>query len=498
MSYLIGLDIGTGSTKALAVDEETKTIKGSEHVAYPILTPQPYYSEQAPEIIWQAFVKSIARLTKRYGKPRAIGISCAMHSLIPVDNKGDALMNMITWADARSADIAEKIHASPEGKNLYEQTGMPIHAMSPLCKIIWLHQNEPELFTSTHKFISIKEYIWYRLFNVYEVDHSIASATGLFNIADCVWNTYSLELAEINADKLSTPVSTTYKRKISTKHVQDMLGVDGATEFVIGGSDGCLANLGSNALDAGKAALTIGTSGAIRIASAHPCHNFAAMTFNFRLDEKTFICGGPINNGGAVWKWFIKEMLKRELDDSDDYQTVIQHMSAEPGANGLVFLPYILGERAPIWNSKTSGVFFGINIQHTEGHFIRAVIEGITMALYSVGNALEKGAGHIDVIYASGGFTKSPEWLQILSDMFNKKIILRNAEDASAIGAAMMAKKAVDELVDYPQLLSDTTTTTITPSETAHKVYQEIFPTFCNLYEKLKDEMRILYERTTS
>ena len=498
MSYFIGLDIGTGSTKALAIDDTTKEIISVEHVSYPTLTPKPYYSEQAPEIIWQAFVKCISRLVRKHGNPKGVGLSSAMHSLIPIDKSGTPLMNMITWADARSADIAESIYHSAGAKKLYEETGMPIHAMSPLCKIIWLRENESTLFDSAHKFISIKEYIWFKIFGAFEIDHSIASATGLFNIHTCLWNESSLQLAGIHSDKLSVPVSTSYKRKIENSDVMELLGLDGSTEVVVGGSDGCLANLGSNAMFPGRAALTIGTSGAIRIASHTPCHNFEAMTFNYRLDENTFISGGPINNGGAVWKWFIKNILANELDSDEDYNEIIRHMSKEPCANGLLFLPYLLGERAPVWNSKTSGVFFGITGRHDQSHFTRAVIEGITMALYSVGKAIEDGAGYIEEIYVSGGFTKSSEWLQILADMFNKKIILGQTEDASAIGAAMMAKRSVDNLSEYPSMSTNENATTIIPAGSAHKKYQEVFPTFTNLYQKLKDDMKFVFERNTS
>lgn len=498
MSYFIGLDIGTGSTKALAIDDATKKIIAAEHVSYPTLTPKPYYSEQAPEIIWQAFIKCISRLVRKHGNPKGIGLSSAMHSLIPIDKSGNPLMNMITWADARSADIAESIYHSPDAKKLYEETGMPIHAMSPLCKIIWLRENESALFNTAHKFISIKEYIWFKIFAVFEIDHSIASATGLFNIHTCLWNEPSLQLADISVDKLSVPVSTTHKKKIENNAVMELLGIPTPTEFVIGGSDGCLANLGSSAMFPGRAALTIGTSGAIRIASHTPCPNFGAMTFNYRLDENTFIAGGPINNGGAVWKWFIKNILAKELAQDEDYHEIIQSMSKEPGANGLLFMPYLLGERAPVWNSKTSGVFFGITERHNQSHFTRAVIEGITMALYSVGKAVEDGAGYIEEIYVSGGFTKSPEWLQILADMFNKKIILGQTEDASAIGAAMMAKRSVDKLSEYPAMTSVENVATIIPSADAHKQYQRTFPLFKRLYENLKDDMKIVFEQNTS
>src|SRR5205085_2956373 len=135
--------------------------------------------------------------------PLAISLSSCMHSLVLIDNKQKPLTNLITWADTRSEKIADEIRRSPEAESLYRATGTPLHSMSPLCKIIWLKQNVPEIFAAAFKFISIKEFIWHRLFNVYQADHSVASGTGLFNIEKLEWNDASLKLCEINADQLS-------------------------------------------------------------------------------------------------------------------------------------------------------------------------------------------------------------------------------------------------------------------------------------------------------
>src|SRR5688500_8717114 len=153
--------------------------------------------------------------------------------------------------------------------------------MSPLSKIIWFKENEPELFNATHKFISIKEFIWLRLFHIYEVDHSIASATGLMNIESLQWNTNALTLAGINVDQLSVLVDTSHVRSNIDPVVANEIGIESTTPCVIGASDGCMANLGSFATQPGIAALTIGTSGAIRVASKKPLYNFEAMTFNY-------------------------------------------------------------------------------------------------------------------------------------------------------------------------------------------------------------------------
>ncbi len=316
MRYIIGIDIGTGSTKAVAVNTAGDVIETSQ-VSYPTLQPQPAYSEQAPEIIWQAFIKCISRISTTLGpKPSAVVMSSAMHSLIPVDQNGAPLMNMITWADNRSASIAVRVKESADGQSIYEQSGTPIHAMTPLCKIIWLKENEPDLFDKVFKFLSIKEYIWFKLFDTYETDYAIASATGLFNIYENQWNPRSLEICGITDGQLASPLPTDHQRVGLTKDSDKLLKIDPQTPFIIGASDGCLANVGSFAITPGTAALTIGTSGAIRVACTKPTTNFKAMIFNYSLFDDLFISGGPINNGGVVLKWYAEEFPEGLLRQS--------------------------------------------------------------------------------------------------------------------------------------------------------------------------------------
>lgn len=499
MTYILGIDIGTGSTKAVAITPDATSVILTEQVSYPTVQPQPHYSEQSPELIWQAFVQCIRQtIIKLKEPPQAIGLSSAMHSIIPVDEKGFALMNMITWADGRSAAIAERIRSSDDAKEIYEATGTPIHAMTPLCKIIWLQENQPEIFQKTFKFISIKEYIWYKLFHAFEVDHSMASGEGLMDIVALKWYEPALKLAGISTEKLSALVPTSHRRSDLVPDAEESLQFN-AVDFVAGAGDGVLANLGSNAVKPGVGALTIGTSGAIRVARNRPCYNFDSMTFNYILNEQVFICGGPVNNGGAALKWFLKDVLEKETSRADTFLDEIAPTRDIPaGSDGLIFLPYLMGERAPSWNSNARGVFFGLTIRHKQSHFVKAVIEGICMALYSVGRSLENASGNIDHIMASGGFVKSEEWLQILSDIFNKKVYRQNTEDASAIGAALVAIKSITGENEYRSFMQSDELEGFVPNTDNHKQYQKIFQQYLRLYDKLKDEMTVSHEPTES
>ena len=488
MNYVIGIDIGTGSSKAVAVELSGKPVHATQF-SYPTYTPELTYSEQDPEEIWQAFVECIVQLIDHMQvAPLGIVLSSAMHSVIPVDKNGKPLMKMITWADNRSASIAKELKKSREGEKIYSTGGTPIHAMTPVCKLKWLKDHQRELFDETHKFISIKEFIWFKLFGQFEVDYSIASATGLFDVAGLKWNDEALLWCGISKEKLSLPVEVTYARKLTSDSGLKINGIEN-TPVLIGGSDGCLANLGSFAVTPGVAALTIGTSGAIRVANTRPTVNFRAMTFNYLLTKDIFISGGPINNGGVVLKWYVEMFLRKSLDTAADYDAVLNEIKTiKPGAEGLIFLPFILGERAPIWDSEASGVFFGVRNYHTQGHFTRAVVEGISLALYSIANAMESSGLLIEEINVNGGFVHSEEWLQILADIFNKKISLINAEDASAVGAAYLGMKSLNLIKDYYELKPKADATYL-PNESNNRVYKQAFSIYENLCKKLMPDM---------
>ena len=487
--YFIGADIGTGSVKALAVSNSGKVLSSAQ-VPYPTENPLEGRFEQDPETIWKAFQQCIAQTTRNLDRnPAGIGLSSAMHSLIVMNKEGNALSPMITWADNRASQIAQRIRNSASGEMLYEQNGTPIHAMSPFCKIVWLREHQPLLFEKAYKFISIKEYVWLKMFQVYEADHSIASASGLMDIEHLQWNTNALNLAGISIDQLSLLVRTDHVRNNMANAISEDMGIDSSTPVIIGATDGCMANLGSFAIDEGIAALTIGTSGAVRVASKKPVFNFDAQTFNYRLDNDTYICGGPTNNGGVVLKWYAESLLGKKLQSATDYQELLGKIkSTEPGAEDLLFLPFILGERAPIWNSEASGVFFGMRNHHTQAHFTRAVLEGVSMALYNISENMERCGLNITQLNVSGGFVHSTQWLQILADLFGKDIHLVNTSDASALGAAYMGMKKIGMITSYDEL-EGKESKVIQPDTKYFEVYQNQYKRYLDLYARLSDLM---------
>jgi len=492
--YIIGIDIGTGSAKAIAMDSKGTIIANSQ-IFYPTQTPHPGFAEQDPEIILKAFADCIKKIISdvKY-PPVSISLSSAMHSLMAMDKNNQPITSLITWEDTRSGNIAQRIRKLPEAENLYKTTGTPIHSMTPLCKIIWLKENAPEIFKDAFKFISIKEFIWYKLFKVYEIDHSIASATGLFDIKNLKWNNFSLQLCAINSSQLSEIVPTNFLRKDFNSSIASLLNISSDTFFCIGASDGCLANVGSYAVEKGTAALTIGTSGAVRIASPKPIFDFASMSFNYLLDEKTFICGGPVNNGGNVVQWLFEAILNNANPSDEDYKNLFKIIDTiPPGSKGLIFLPYLFGERAPVWDEKSSGIFFGIKSSHTHAFFLRATLEGICYSMNQVLEIVESSTEKIVQLNVGGGFIHSKTWMHILSDITGKKLCVIETEDSSAIGAALLNMKALKMIEDYDSL-KPKSNLLIEPDLNNHVVYEKYYSIFKNLYKPMKESMHQVYE----
>lgn len=491
----MGIDIGTGSTKAVALDRTGSVIAVAQQY-YTISHPLPGWSEQDPESIWMAFCAALQDIIGQCGNPPdAVVLSAAMHSVLVLDESGKPLAPAMLWSDTRSAAIAEQLKNTPEGILIYQATGTPVHAMSPLCKIAWLRKHGPLQFQAATRFLSIKEFIWHKLFGVFEIDDSMASATGLFDILQLRWHAPALSFCGIGEERLSTPVRTHHSRTTDSfaghKDLQFLNGIP----FIIGSSDGCLANLGSFATGKGSGAVTVGTSGAVRICTTDPITGPEAMLFNYRFDEQTFVCGGPISNGGNVLQWLMENFLGIEKPRPEDHSELFAQIEKIPaGSDGLLFLPYLHGERAPLWDATATAAFIGIGQHHSQDHFLRAAIEGVCFALRHILYFIEKESGPVSQLHVSGGFIHSPLWMQVLADITGKRLCLVQTEDASATGAAYFGMSVLHWGNPADRLLARSRY--IDPDGQRHLLYQKFFEIYQGLYPALKESMRQLHGLT--
>ncbi len=500
-NYVIGVDIGTTSTKALIFEENGREV-ASHHAQYPLLAPEPMAAEQDPEQIYRAVISCIKSAIESGGIDAAhivcVSFSSAMHSLIAVDKDDKLLTQCITWADNRSAPWAQRIKRELGGHAIYLRTGTPIHPMAPLSKLCWLRDTQPDLFARAARFISIKEYVFHRLFGRYVVDYSIASATGLFNLAELAWDAQALRLAGISAEQLSLPVATTFTLSGLKSEAAQATGLRPNAPFVIGASDGVLSNLGVNAIDPGLVAVTIGTSGAVRTVVDRPQTDPQGRTFCYALTEKHWVIGGPVNNGGIVLRWIRDNFAPEDICQTgqpkrDPYDSLIALAAHIPaGSEGLIFHPYLTGERAPLWNANARASFFGLALHHRKEHMIRATLEGVIYNLYSVLAALESLAGAARKIRATGGFARSPLWCQMMADIFNRGIDVPRGHESSCLGAAVLGLYALGRISSLGAVsgmvgVSDHHT----PDPENAAVYAQLLPIFASIPMKLQDE----YER---
>jgi gluconokinase len=443
LTYLLAIDIGTTSTKGLAVTSTGEVI-ALHQVFYPTLYPQPGHVEQDPEIIFQAVLEAIREVFKKSTNHHLAGIcfSAAMHSVMGVDENGNPITPLIIWADTRSATQSKKIKALGIAQQLYEATGTPVHPMSPLCKLLWWKENQPEIIEKAHKFISIKEFVVHRLTGEYLIDYSTASATGLFDSKELKWSAKASELHQLPKEKFSIPVSIYHQVVGIHSSFAKQMRIDRQTRIIVGASDGCSAQLGSGAMKQGELAITLGTSGAVRSASHKQTVDGQGRIFNYILDNEFFVCGGATNNGTALLNWYAEKF------DPTSSKTLIEFIeevsSIAAGADGLIALPFLLGERAPMYDPDARGVFFGVSMNHTRKHFQRALIEGICFELKSIVDAIEQSVGQSKKIIVSGGFTHSAAWVQILSNILGRQLVVSDSHDASALGAAAIGFKSLN------------------------------------------------------
>ncbi len=492
MQYLMGLDIGTTSSRAILFDLNGQVCH-TVAVEYETVYLPPNRAEQDPGAIFTAVLASVRRLVQGAGlqanQLAGMGISAAMYSIIPVDETGEALGPMLIWADGRAGDTARQIRETVDSTRLYRLTGCPVQPIYPLAKIRWLMDNQPKVFHKVAKFVSIKEYILFQFFGQYVVDWSIASATGLFNIHQMEWEPEALAAAGITASHLSQPVPPTQVLRGIKPAWASQMGIPVDLPVVIGAGDGPLANLGAGSLGRGQVNVDIGTSGAIRLISNQPLLDERQRIWCYSLAAGYWVAGGIISNAGNVLRW-LKDVLA-----VSPYEILSQYAGEVPaGADQLIFLPFLTGERNPNWNQEARGVFCGLSLTHSRQHMVRAVMEGVVYSIYSIYQALAE-IGQVSEIRATGGFAKSSLWCQIMADVLGREVKIPEVREGSALGAAILAMRGLELINDLQQAGNFTRIHTIyRPDAANHQKYQHLYGVYQEIYYKLGLEFKKLYQ----
>ena len=445
----MSFDIGTSSVRAILFDRNGMQ-KCISSVEYSLITTMDGRAEIDADLVFDSTVKVIRECVNKSGTGRnslsGIGISCHMHSFLLVDKEGKPLTPMMPWADNRAMKEADYIAKNYDVSDLYSRTGCRVqHPMYPASKILWFKKYEPELFRKTFKFITIKEYIIYRLYGIFAVDYTLASCQGFYNINSQKWDDHIVhDILGISEDRLSEVVECTHIFKGFKAEYENTLGISRETPLIIGSGDGIMANLGCGVRNDTSFSSTIGTSGALRTAVDKPLLDCRQRTWCYAFTKDIWVAGGAVNNGGIALKWLREEFRKQFEYDSqqsgENIYKLFDKMADEikPGSDGLIFLPYLTGERCPDWNAGARGLMYGLGISHGRKHIIRAAMEGVMFRMYSIFEIMTELRNNTRQIMANGGYTNSDPWLQIQADIFNKEILVPEVQEASSLGAAFI------------------------------------------------------------
>lgn len=443
--WFLGIDLGTGSCKSVVVDSQARVV-GFSSVEYPARDVESRWEEQDPEMLLEAALRSAAQAVENGGvKPggcQGLSLGGALHSLLVLGPRGRPLSGVITWADNRA--VKQALAAREEGKaqELYKQTGCPAHPMYPLYKILWLKQNRPGLYQEAWRFVSAKEYVLWKLTGKMAVDPSIASGSGLLQVETLRWSPLALETAGIGPKRLSElSPPTEVIGGLNEGPARKMRLVSG-TPVILGSSDAVNSSLGAGALKPIQATCMVGTSGALRVISPRPVLDPHARTWCYGVDQEHWIVGGAINNGGVALAW-MRDLLNQALSSCGRQGLVsFEHIldlaaKAQPGAAGVLCLPFFAGERSPGWNLNARAAFLGLTLEHGPAQVCRALLEGIGFRFKSIQEVLvEMGLGGEEVL-ASGGFTKSRFWMQLMADILGVPLRVPAWGETSALGAAL-------------------------------------------------------------
>jgi len=510
MEYLLGVDIGTSGTKTVLFDS-TGTTVASALYEYPMYQPQIGWAEQDPDDWWTATYKTIAEVVHKSGvNPRDIkgmGMSGQMHGMVLLDKDGNVLRRSIIWCDQRTSRECEQITELVGAKRLIEITANPALTGFTASKVMWVKNHQPEIFEKTAKVLLPKDYVRFRLTGEYATEVSDASGMQFLDVPNRCWSREVLEKLGIPYEWMADVYESCEVSGKLTARAAELTGLWEGMPVVGGGGDQASGAVGNGIVSQGMVSSTIGTSGVV----------FAHMD-NVAIDPKgrvhTFCHSVPgcwhimgvTQGAGLSYRWMRDEFCAEEKVMAqrlgiDPYELMGQQAEkAVPGCGGLIYLPYMMGERTPHLDPVAKGVFFGLSAIHTRNEMIRSVMEGVSYSLLDCLSIIRELGVDPKLVRASGGGGRSPLWRQMQADMFNTDIQTINSSEGPALGVALLAGVGTGVYDSVPQACEAAISgkTLTSPNAEAAKVYSKFYPVYQQLYRQLKpsydDVARILEE----
>jgi len=496
-SFILAHDLGTTGNKATLYDPEGKLVASSFY-PYPTYYPRVNWAEQNPEDWWEAVCSSTQKLLRESKispeKIACISFSGQMMGCLPLDKKGSPLRRAIIWADQRGESQAKIFRQKIEEEEVYRITGHRISSTYSACKIMWLRENEPEIFKNTFKVLHAKDYIIFKLTGKFLTDYSDASGMNLFDLRKKEWSEPILKVAGIPQELLPELHSSLEVAGEVRAEPAKRMGLTPGTPVVIGGGDGPCASVGAGVVEEGSYYNYLGSSSWIAVASKEPGGDPEMRTFTFHhLHPEMYMPTGTMQTAGGSYQWLKENICKLETEvaqkvEVDPYKIMdLKVASVYPGSANLLFLPYLMGERSPHWNPKARGAFIGLTLTHRREHLIRSVLEGIAFNLRIILDILKQQIPVSSEMIVIGGLARSPIFCQILADVYNQRIRKPYlVEEATSLGAAIAGGVAVNLFKDLT-VARDLVKSRLTnePDPRYKKYYEKLYQVFKKSYQAL-------------
>ncbi len=495
MSYLMGIDIGTSNVKIIVISAEGELV-AIETSSYPLYSPQPGWSEQNPTDWWNSTKEALKAIIEKNDinsdEIKGISLSGQMHSLVMLDENKEVIRPAILWNDTRTTRQCEEIYEQVGGlAKLIELVSNPALEGFTAPKLLWIKEHEPANYKKIRYIMLPKDYIRYKLTDEIKSEVSDNAGTLLFDVEHKKWSDEILELLNISSDILPEVLYSTDIAGYTTKELESLIGIKAGIPLIAGGADNACGAVGSGIIKDGRVMVSIGTSGVVLVQSDKPVPDQKGRIhlFNHSYPDKFYMMGVMLSAAGS-FNWLKEKMY----DDKYSIKKLNElARNSKPGSNGLVFLPYLNGERTPHADSNARGVYFGLSNKHDIRHIVRSTMEGVAFGLKDSFGLIKSKDIKVEQIRVIGGGAKSSLWCQILSDIFEQEISLINIEEGPAFGAALIAGVGANVFASFESAEEKfiKIKKTIKPNSDNFKVYRHNYERYKSLYNSLKEDFAL-------
>lgn len=492
--YWLGIDVGTGGTRALLVDAKGTIVAGFTAAHEDIRMEKPFWAEQRPEDWWNATQKAIqgvlAEANVAGDSIKGVGFSGQMHGLVLLDEQNQVIRPSLIWCDQRSQPQVDKINQAVGEANILKYIANPVLTGFTLPKLLWVRDHEPKNYARARKLLLPKDYVRFMLTGEFAMDVADASGTALFDVVNRKWATEFCHDLDIDTDLLPPSLECSEIAGTVSSSAAALTGLKAGTPVVAGAGDQAASAVGNGIVEPGVVSCTIGTSGVVFAHMEDVAYDPKGRvhTFCHAVKGKWHVMG-VTQGAGLSLQWFRNQLAPGIAYD----ELTAEAAKSAVGAHGLIWLPYLMGERTPHLDAGARGGWIGITARHTRSDLIRSVLEGVTFSLRDCLEIIEELGVGVDSVTASGGGAQSPFWRQMLADAFEKQIQILDSQEGSAYGAALLSLVGTGEFASVPEACKATvrSAATFVPRPHASATYRGLYEVYKGMYPALRPLFRL-------